>query len=333
MPILKTEPSKNPSPSGTGNWLGYVVILIVAICLLAGLIYSYLWQGKPATDDIGCLVNDPPPEVIAIMIDRTDPISPRQAALIGNKLRAIKDGTQRVLNAEGVEEKSEPLREWTEFRAYTVGPVSREVLPIDFRACLPGNPKDVDITTESRRRAERVWAEFNEKFERYLTDIAPSSSESQSPLIESIQSIGATTFSHPQFNSEPKTRKRLIIISDMLQNSDLFSHYRVWLNCRTDIIGAAEQCVEKSSKKGETCTMFGGRRSESCERAVDTNLDYNYWKKRVGKRLKSEMRGVDVEVIYVGREGLDQQGSAHAEFWHAYFLDNKARSFRVDPIW
>ena len=297
--------------------MGLVFITLILL-IFAGGGYWYLNQPpRDRYDDIGCLTNRPPPELVAFVIDRTDPMRPTQAEQIKNELRKIQ------LN----------LPRHAELRAYTVGSVSQKTLSHDFRACFPGDPSDINKWTEPQRRAEQRWREFNEEFDRYLTGIAPSTSESQSPLIESIQSISATTFTDPKFNSEPSTKKRLIMVSDMLQNSNLFSHYRVWLNCKTDIVGAVEQCVEKSSKKGETCTMFGGRRSRSCEQSVATNLNYNYWKERVGTRLNSEMRNVAVEILYVRREGSAQQGGGdHATFWRDYFEDNGGSLARLRSI-
>ena len=257
MPILTTNGPK-PTSLPPGTLLGYIIIAVVSAILLGGLIYALSREPPPIVDSVGCLKDDPPPELIAIIIDRTDPLSSVQAATVINGLKTIKAGEDR-------QDDDDPLPRWTEFRAYTVGSVLEQTREMNFRACFPGRPEDVDITTESYRRAVAQWKKFNEKFEQYLGGITPSGSESESPLIESIRSVGATTFSDPQFNSDPKTRKRLIIVSDMLQNSALFSHYRVWLNCRTDVVGAIERCVEKNPKKGEECTMFGGRRSQTCE--------------------------------------------------------------------
>jgi hypothetical protein len=285
---------------------GTLIIIGVVVLLLIG---GWYFSQKPtpiALDEIGCTKTQAPPELIAIVIDRTDPMNPVQAASVKKHLERIKTNTPR----------------YAEIRTFTVGPVAQTTLPINFRACNPGNPEEIDIWTEPIKRAVKNWKDFNERFKKYLEGVTPSGSESQSPLIESIRSIGATTFSDARFDGTP--RKRLIIVSDMLQNSALFSHYRVWLNCKTETI-EVEECVEKNPKKGEACTLFGDRRSTSCERSVITKLDFPYWKKRIGSRLNSELKGVEVEVFYVRRTGAAQQGGgAHMTFWEDYFQDNGA---------
>ena len=71
--------------------------------------------------------------------------------------------------------------------------------------------------------------------------------------------------------------------------------------------------------------MFGGRRSRTCERSVVTNLDYGYWKNRLGTRLNSNLKGVEVEVFYIRRDGAAQRGGgAHMTFWLDYFENNEA---------
>ena len=310
------SPSKKTQAKGTKDKIALVIIVFVVLAVIAGGWY-YLSRPKPlAKDSIGCFKDHPPPELVAIVIDRTDPVTPVQAAQIKNELVRVKASLPRQ----------------SELRAYTVGSVARETLSPDFRACHPGDPDDINIWTEPEKRAARRWREFNEKFASYLDGVTPSGSESESPLIESIRSIGATTFSDPLFNSDPKTRKRLIIVSDMLQNSSLFSHYRVWLNCKTETVGAVEQCLETNPKKGEACTMFGGRRVRTCERSIVTKLDYGYWKSRIGTRLRAELQDVEIEILYVRREGSAQQGGQHAGFWKDYFEDNGANVERLKSI-
>jgi len=301
---------------GRKDKIGLVLIALVVLAVSLGGWFYLTRPQQPSKDAIGCFQDYPPPELVAILIDRTDPVTPVQAELIKNELGQIKAKLPRH----------------SELRAYTVGSVAQDVLSEDFRACHPGNPNDINKWTEAQTRADRRWKEFNEKFDSYLVGITPSSSESTSPLIESIRSIGATTFSAARFNTEPRPRKRLIIVSDMLQNSSLFSHYRVWLNCKTETQGAVEQCLETNPKKGITCTMFGGQRVQTCERSVITNLDYGYWKNRIGTRLDAELRDVEVEILYVRRDGSTQQGGKHATFWQEYFLDNGATVERIKSI-
>jgi len=296
--------------------IAFVIIIFVVLAVIAGGWYYLSRPKQPVKDAIGCFQDHPPPEIVAIVIDRTDPVTPVQAAQIKNELSQVKADLPRQ----------------SELRAYTVGSVARETLSPDFRACHPGDLEEIDCWTESCKRAERRWREFSEKFERYLEGVSPSGSESESPLIESIRSIGATTFSDPLFNSDPKTRKRLIIVSDMLQNSSLFSHYRVWLNCKTETVGAVEQCIETNPKRGESCTMFGGRRVKTCEKSIVTKLDYGYWKSRIGTRLRAKLQGVEIEILYVRREGSVQQGGQHAGFWKDYFEDNGATVERIKSI-
>jgi hypothetical protein len=335
MPLLNADhPPPQTAGGGAPSWLGYAIIVLALLALAGGVYWALSRPDKPVMDEIGCFRDAPPSELIAIMIDRTDEIGPKKVASIINALSAVKDGTfVDVTSDTGDRLASEgALPRWTEFRAYTVGPVSKETLPVEFRACFPGNPEDVDITIESRRRAEQQWAEFNQKFQGFLSEIRPDSRESQSPLIESIRSVGATTFVDPRFNTEPKTRKRLIIVSNMLQNSTLFSHYRVWRNCRTTTTGAIEQCVEKNPKKGETCTMFGGRKSQFCESYEKTDLDFKKWKSVLGPRLNAEIRGVEVDILYIRGDSAQGTDDKLLTFWKDYFADNDAVLRRVKHI-
>ncbi len=191
------------------NWLGALMILVVVIAVgIVGYFYITFQENHLVLDEDFCPTNRPANSLTVIMIDRTDPIAPIQQAAVRVRLNDIKASIPR----------------YGEIQVYSVGSVEEEVLTPIVRLCNPGGPSDIDRWTEPQKKAVKRWQEgFEEPLGAVFEQIVESGAANQSPIIESIQSVSVSAFTGDHLRS---VEKRMIIISDMLQNSDAFSHYK-----------------------------------------------------------------------------------------------------------
>lgn len=228
------------------NRIGYALIAFFSIVIIGGA-YFYIdtVMNKPVFDKITmCPVNKPPAEIISILIDASDKMSPVQVASIRNEI----DGYRNSLPRTGAME------------VYTVGRTEKASLQPLFKACNPGSPEEFSALTESIPRATRRWRDdFISPVDSALTKALPSSEQATSPIMESLQSVAVTAFGPAD---RKDITKRLIIVSDMMQNSSKFSNYKsmdyesfrsaAGENLMTDLRGVEVQIlyIRRHSKQG-----------------------------------------------------------------------------------
>jgi hypothetical protein len=95
---------------------------------------------------------------------------------------------------------------------------------IVFDKCNPGDGSNLNELVANPPLARRRWAEgFKEPLDAALTaGLSPSPSDS-SPIMETIQAIAVDRFSSRKAEDIPK---KLVIISDMIQNAKDYSQYK-----------------------------------------------------------------------------------------------------------
>lgn len=214
---------------------------IVALTLVAlassALIGGYAWLKVRSLDNVvldpetNCPL-DGPTSVTAFLFDTTDAIP--EASFMH-----LRNTYERVIGGE-IEVGGEI---W-------VGSITDKPgeLIVGFRGCNPGDASTVDDWTENRRmRLEKFQRGYREPLEAALDRIKHSQGADQSPIMAAIQSVKLQIFETPEARDVPK---RLVVASDMIEHTDLYSQYRsgadyqAYLNSpasspnRTDLMGA-----------------------------------------------------------------------------------------------
>lgn len=254
--------------------LGLVILGSVFIVFAIGYgMYSKAKKAQVPLDSVTLCPLDGPSGVTVLLIDRTDPLGPVQTADLRQHLLRIRDGL--------------PLYEGIEI--YSIGPVVNEVLSEEGpMLCNSGRAEDVDSLTANPRLTEKRWKErFAEPLQKVFDKLLEAGHDERSPIMESIQSVSVTAFG----SLSPKAKhRRLIIASDMLQNTEALDQYK------GDIIPFSQ---------------------------FKTTAEY--------KRLRTDLQGVEVEILYFERN-VSPQGRKHIEFWQEYFADSGAKLVRVTRI-
>ena len=191
------------------NLLGALLIVVVlAATLVTGLTLWQLSKSRIEVDkDTFCPIAGAK-ETTVVLIDRTDSLNLVQQAALLQKLEDIKAETPK----------------YGEIEIYTVGEISDALLRPEIKLCNPGRGEDVDPTIGNPRLVEKKWKDgFQVPLERVFKDMLQPGEAKTSPIAESIQSIALTSFDVERGGD---VDKRLIVVSDMLQNTPEFSQYR-----------------------------------------------------------------------------------------------------------
>jgi hypothetical protein len=143
-----------------------------------------------------------------IMIDRSDPITGQQA-------QGIRQQVDKIKNEAGF---------GTQFDVYTFeGDTKNEMQPI-LRICAPGRPQDANELIENPEFVRRRYQErFSNVLDEEITALLKVSTLPNSPIIESLRAATITSFGPFPAGKIPF---HITMVSDMVQNTSLVSHFR-----------------------------------------------------------------------------------------------------------
>jgi hypothetical protein len=180
----------------------------LGISIIAALLFAW-WYVSSNSETLGA-DNCPtrgPKAVHAILIDRSDPVTPLQQ-------QQILQDIQRSIRAARAGER---------FDLFVAEGDAVNTLAPSVSLCSPGRGADASSLYQNPEMIQRAFDErFVRILEAELRKLLEPSSRQNSPILESIKAAAVASFG----SVEAATPKRLIIISDMIQHSALNSHYR-----------------------------------------------------------------------------------------------------------
>jgi len=179
----------------------------VTFSVLAGITSLRFLLVPPATDDDMCLVDEPLVAHTVILVDRTDALSgPGEA----EKFRA-------VVNAE-----RNRLKTFERVSIYLITETTGASPILRFSRCNPLRGDQVDPLYRNPRLIQRQYDEsFSQPLDRVVSELMEPGVAPRSPIIESIGAITRTG----EFSSAVPAR-RLVIVSDLIEHTQGFSHYK-----------------------------------------------------------------------------------------------------------
>ena len=175
------------------------------IAAIGGVVLVQSFKGE-AVDDRLCPKNSGPVAGLAVLLDLTDALNPVQHKRLRGLLdKRIADAEQGTLIAVGAVRADASERD------------------ADFARCKPATgEKANELYQNPRLIEERYRKEFLEPFEAIVSAMLDSPAANRSPIMESLQAL---LVSAPGFVDASYPR-RVIIVSDLIQNSEAFSFYR-----------------------------------------------------------------------------------------------------------
>ena len=189
----------------TPNWVWAGVMAVAAIVAIGGVVFVQSFKGEEVDDRL-CPKASGPVAGLAVLLDLTDSLNPVQH----KRLRGVLD--KRIADAK-------------QGTLIAVGAVRADAAErgADFARCKPTTgEKANELYQNPRMIEERYRKEFLEPFEAIVSAMLDSPAADRSPIMESLQAL---LVSAPGFVDATYPR-RVIVVSDLIQNSEAFSFYR-----------------------------------------------------------------------------------------------------------
>ncbi|ESZ26602.1 hypothetical protein [Mesorhizobium sp. L2C067A000] len=206
-----------------GTILAAAALAVLSVVMLAGFVWMWSRSGKDQIDaSTNCPMNGPV-SLTAVLIDATDPISPITMADLKNEFR----------KSIGRIEPGGYLR------ILTLGATPGD-LTVMFDGCNPGDGSTVDSWTNNPSRRQKKWEDaFEDPLKKLPDQIPNGESASQSPIIAGIQKIKLSLYDSGL--AKEGTAKRIIVVSDMIEHTALYSQYRSGLDYKKYLDSAADR--------------------------------------------------------------------------------------------
>lgn len=191
---------------GSGNMLWYLAIGACVVILVGVFAGSQLLLSNSKVDETTLCHRQGPVNVTLILLDLTDPLNQTQQArlktIIDNEIATSSTDTMIALGVV-----SEDPARWGAM----------------FAKCKPATGEAANALYENPKL---ITAQYDREFlipiRSKLESSLQGEVENQSPIMEAMQSLIASTPSFTQVEGQ----RKLVIVSDMLQHSDDLSFYR-----------------------------------------------------------------------------------------------------------
>lgn len=209
-----------------------ILKIVGVLAVVAGVAFAYMKvAGANRELDGETLCPPDPVSITVLLVDVTDPMNVPQRQDFQNQLVSLRNSIPRYgqLIVANVDATSESL-----------------LAPVIVR-CNPGTAADVNDTTGDPQATQRRYdQQFVRPLDAAFAEIAQASGASQSPILESVQSVALTELVTPAAANLPR---KLVLVSDLLQNTpganfysslpdpDDFIRSQAFRRTRTDLSG------------------------------------------------------------------------------------------------
>lgn len=172
----------------------------------AGAFYFSVMSGQ-RTLDAETLCSDEVSSVTVLLVDVTDPMNLPQQQDFLNQLAKLKNSIPR----------------YGQLTVMRVDAAADKLLTPVITRCSPGTARDTDSIKGNPQKVQQQWDEgFSAPLDQAFKGVVKASGADRSPIMESVQSIALTELQKPGREDLPK---RLVIASDLLQNTPGISFY------------------------------------------------------------------------------------------------------------
>ena len=204
------------SPYNTKNVLIWLLVIIVLFSSIYFMIQSFNSQ---TYDSRYCPKKDKENfGTTAILVDLSDPMQASQEEALKKEL------TNLTTTVDGLK----VLNKGDRLAIYLTS--SDDVPEKIFDLCNPGSEDERNTNTEGKIIYEQKWKNFFKSVQTELNKKFNNTDNiNQSPIIESIAYVRNKEFNPPNVlgeSSKIHDRNNIIVVSDMLQNSNLYSVYK-----------------------------------------------------------------------------------------------------------
>ncbi|NOQ64296.1 MAG: hypothetical protein GQ582_07275 [Methyloprofundus sp.] len=201
--------SKRKQAAKRKNLWGILLIIgVLAVFAFLAFFRFELQQTKLAYDpDTLCPIGVQSPKYVALVFDKSDAYNKVQQQFLQRFFSQFKAN----------------LVAGTRISIYVIDNQKDKPIAPDFVVCAPRTGVDANALYENPKRIQQRWLEqFAQPLDQAIKGFMRAGQANFSPIMEIFQPIALTAF--PVINSQAD--KQIILISDMLQHTPEWSHYR-----------------------------------------------------------------------------------------------------------
>lgn len=241
------------------------IVLVVAALVISGWLFWSL-QPEPYDQDTLCVVAETLPPHTAVIIDKTDEYSAAEAGLIAAAIRRSRD----------------ELTVGERFTLFELDERGQFNPRGEMSMCNPGRGNQVNPLFQNPKMIEERYADlFEAPMEAILDDLVTPKEAPASPILEALARLAQT-----ENFSDRAPERSILMVSDMLQNSDVFTAY-----------GGAGEMPEGVPDPRDAAKIIIGRFGDG-------------------------LRGAELEIRLIPRERhLDLQRGPLTAYWNAIFAE------------
>lgn len=183
-----------------------LLVACVTVVVVVTLFYRNLLDARVQVDPLTLCPVDGPNEIIAILVDSTDPFN----------------GVQKDFLMKLFDEVEINLKIGTQVQIFSASAYSELAFSPMTNLCNPGDGSDISQWSGNPERVRKKWVtSFREPLNSALKSSIEATTADVSPLLSMIKAVSykafpATTSSIP---------KKLFIVSDMLEHTSSYSQY------------------------------------------------------------------------------------------------------------
>lgn len=191
------------------NLIGFFIILGVIIVVIGIAFFRYqLQENKITLDPVTlCPVTAPSPKYVALVFDKSDNYNLIQKHFLKRFFTQFK----------------KKLAPGTKISIYLIDETSKNTVLPYLVVCAPRTGKDANVFYENPRIITERWQEkFESPLDEVINGALQAGNASFSPIMEALQVVSLSAFPENATLAD----KKIILISDMLQHTPEWSHYR-----------------------------------------------------------------------------------------------------------
>jgi hypothetical protein len=263
--VSRRQPRRRNSERGAGAAIGGIALIFLALAALGALaVFYFSVTPKPKLDAASLCPVDGPYGITVVLVDTSDDLpEPTQREVLGQ----LEDQISEL-----------PDYHKLDIRVLDIaGGRSRSL----FSKCNPGDGTGLSEWTENPRLARMRWLEnFRQPAKVAVKNSLSSAKAKSSPIMGAIQDIAIDQFSSA---AAQKVEKKLIVISDMLEFTPLYSQYP----------GAGDLSYQRFKRSSAYL------------------------------KFRTDLHDAHVKIEYVQQTQVAIDSVRHIEFWRDWITDNR----------
>jgi hypothetical protein len=206
------------------RWAMLKIAVVAAVVLAAIAIYIIVASSRRGLDDVTLCPTEPVSHTV-LLVDVTDRMNVAQRQDFLNQLDRLKNSIPRYGRLTAIKVDSA---------------ADRLLTPVITR-CNPGTALDENEYTGDPKGVQELHdTGFSQPLDSAFLTLIGASGADRSPILESVQSVALTEF---QTQAAARAPRRLILASDLLQNTHYVRFYGALPDAQTFIDSAAFRTV------------------------------------------------------------------------------------------